>query len=110
MASRRQVLFGLGAEVAVVAVGVATHLGTGTAAAQIDADRPLTFHYRGHSVVVTMSGDMVMAMIDGRKMIHIERSKLQRLHTHLLPFQEYTSPRKLMTDLVDIQAAGLVIL
>lgn len=110
MASRRQVLLGLGAEVAVVAVGVATHLGTGTAAAQNDADRPLHFTYRGHSVMVTVSGDRAMAMIDGRKMIHLERSRLQRLHSHLLPFQEYTGPRKLMTDLIDIQAAGLVVL
>ena len=112
MMNRRQLLTGLGATaIAVVGIGIGTAAaGAGGTADALSPTDPISFSYRGHRILVAVSKDMAMATVDGKKMVHIERSDRNLFHSHLLPFQEYSDPRTLVRDLLDIEAAHLVML
>jgi|GEM_PF-5086655 len=110
MPNRRSVLLGMGGAAVAAIVGVAGVKGRQTVADAAAPDPSITFTYKGHTIVVTLNSSMAMVNIDGRKQVHIDRSGLQRFHSHLLPFQDYTDPRRMIRDIIDIEAARLVIL
>jgi hypothetical protein len=113
--SRRSVLLGLGVVGTAAALGIAgvtqqsAAAGDLAAAAGPNDDLPGPFRYRGHTVALAGFGDVVMATIDGHKMVHIMR-KQKRLHSHLLPFTDYANARTLINDLIDAEAQNLFIL
>jgi hypothetical protein len=113
--SRRSVLLGLGVVGTAVALGItgvtqqSAAAGDLAAAAGPNDDLPGPFRYRGHSVALAGFGDIVMVTIDGHKMVHIMR-KERRLHSHLLPFTDYSNARTLINDLIDAEAQNLFVL
>ena len=110
MPNRRSVLLGMGGAAIAAIVGVAGVRGPQTVADAATPDTPITFAYRGHTVALTISKGMAMVNIDGRKQVHIDRSGLQRFHSHLLPFQDYTDVRHMVRDIIDLEASRLVVL
>lgn len=109
MPNRRQVLLGLGAAGVAAVVGVATVTRDQPASAS-SADRLVTLNYRGHTIKVLISDDMAMATIDDHSMVHLERSKLDKYYTHLLPFHEFADIKSAITNIIDRAAQRLFIL
>lgn len=108
MVNRRQALTGVGGAgivLALVAAGFReepVELAAAGAGAAAPAPTTITFTYRNHTITITISGNMVMAKVDDRPAVHVALDSLRRFHSHLLPFSDYTDPRKMLTDLVDM--------
>lgn len=109
MPNRRSLLLTLGGLTAQVALGLALLPVLDTSAAAAPDRDNTTFRYRNRRVTISERGDLLMASVDGR-MIHVDRSRQRRYHSHLRPFQDYPDMRSLMADLIDMDADHLVIL
>ncbi len=99
-AINRRVLIGGGLAV-VGTAALATTLGPTSPADAGPAAGDRMFVYRGRTVVVSVSSAMVMVTVDGRQELHIERLPNGKYFTHLMPFQEFSSFRALITAVVD---------
>lgn len=96
----RRVLIGGGLAVVGTAT-LATALGPSSPADAGPAAGDRMFVYRGRTIVVAITSDMVMVTIDGTRELHVERLPNGRYFTHLMPFQEFTTFRALITAVVD---------
>jgi len=108
MISRRRFLTGatvvaLGATAGVVAGAT---FGDDTA----DAAQVERFRYKNHDVEITPQGDAAHVLIDKRKMVHAMQVAPGLYSTHLLPFNDYRTLRKLTEDLIDGEESGLFVL
>ena len=115
MINRRQAIAGVGGAAAMVALIAAGFDGTTAAAtpAATTAVAPPTtidFTHRNHKISITISDTMVMAVVDNHKSVHIAVDSLKRFHSHLLPFSDYTDPKRMLSDLVDMHDRGLLAL
>lgn len=99
-AINRRMLLGGGLAVVGTAT-LATAFGPGAPADAVATGTDRMFVYRGRTVVVSVSATMVMVTVDGRQQVHVERLPNGNYYSHLMPFQEFTSVRVLVTALVD---------
>jgi uncharacterized cupredoxin-like copper-binding protein len=114
MVSRRRALTGVGGAGVVAALSAvgfeATPPGVSATAA---AGAPTTtedFTYRGHKIKITTSDEMIMAVVDGKHSVHVAKDSMKRLHSHLLPFSDYTNARKMLSDVIDMHERRLLVL
>ncbi|MET0863294.1 MAG: hypothetical protein ABWZ98_03065 [Nakamurella sp.] len=115
MPNRRSVLLGVWGLAAEIGIGLAVLplvLPSETASATTEPatpDRIRHFRYRGRLVAIWESGAMVMASVDGR-MVHVDRSRPQSYHSHILPFRDFATLPLLIRTLIDMACDRLVIL
>jgi hypothetical protein len=67
------------------------------------------FKYRGRNVEITPLPNSAHILVDGRHGVHLMRDG-NAFSSHLLPFNEFTSPRQAAQALIDGAAETLFIL
>ena len=108
MISRRRFLMGA----TVVALGATAGVVAGATVGEDTADAAQVerFRYKNRDVEITPQGDAAHIMIDNKKMVHAMRVAPGQYSTHLLPFNDYRTLRKLSEDLIDGEESGLFVL
>ena len=114
MITRRQVVVGASATLAVGAAAGSQLLPDAPDAEAASVARGQRFRHRGRDVeLVPMAGGAVHALVtraSRRAQVHVMRSELGGYHTHLLPFTEYRSAREAAESVIEAEDSALVIL